>query len=158
MQKNSRFATKLRIIKKIILLKDNNNIDWLNFLLSEDSLKNKSEYNELIIKGNVLWMNFGSNIGNEFSGFHPALILNAHIKSGDVFVLPIDSGHSKPNVKYHMDIPRIYGFKDKPRYVNLYRAQWLSIKRIDFKNRIGHIDKKLLKKISDTIKEFDNNY
>ncbi len=158
MLRNRRFVIKLQIIKKIILLKDNNNIDWIQFLLSDDSSKTISEYNELITKGNVLWINFGVNIGNEFSGLHPAIILNVHMKSGDVFVLPIDSGYSKPNAGYHIDIPRIYGFKDKPRYVNLYRAQWLSIKRIDFKNRIGHIDKKLLKKISDSLKEFDNNY
>lgn len=157
MRRNNNFETKLKIIKRIILLKDKSMIEWIHFLLNDDSSKSTSQYNELLIKGNVLWMNFGTNIGNEFSGLHPALILNVHIKSGDVFVLPIDSGHSKPNLEYHIDIPRIYGFKDKPRYVNLYRTQWLSIKRIDFKNRIGHIDRKLLKKISDSIKDFDNN-
>ncbi|MBQ8210573.1 MAG: type II toxin-antitoxin system PemK/MazF family toxin [Clostridia bacterium] len=101
-------------------------------------------------------MNFGANIGNEFSGMHPALILKVHIKSGDVYVIPIDSGYSKSTLEYQYDIPRIYGFKDKPRYVNLYRAQWLSVKRIDFENRVGHIDKKLLEKISDSLKKFDN--
>ncbi len=158
MQKNSAIKTKIKLIKKLILIKDKETINWINFILNNDSSKSSLEHNEMLIKGNVLWVNFGENIGNEFSGLHPALILNAHIKSGDVFVLPINSGHSKPSLGYQIDIPRIYGFKDKPRYVNLYRAQWLSIKRIDFENRIGHIDRKLFKKISDSLKEFDKNY
>lgn len=150
------FKIKCEIIRKIMFLKDKDCINWIYFILNDKKVGNDNN-DEILKKGNVVWMHYGENLGNEFSGFHPALILDVHKKSGDVYVLPIDSGKKKGNSDYCVYINRIYGFKDMPRYVNLYRAQWLSVKRIDFNNRVGHIDKKLLEEIICSLNLFNCN-
>ena len=40
-------------------------------------------------RGNVVWIDFGFNIGNEFGGIHPAIILKN--LGDDLFVLPVSS-------------------------------------------------------------------
>lgn len=154
--KAPKIKTKFDLIKKILFLNNENILNWIEALLNNQYVKHIHINSEMLKRGMVVWMNFGVNIGNEFSGKHPALIINANIRSGDVYVLPIDSGDIKLKNGYCIKIPRVYGFKDMPRYVNLYRAQWLSVNRIDFDNRVGHIDNKLLSEIKLALEKFAN--
>ncbi len=50
--------------------------------------------NKIIFKRtNVIWIDFGFNIGNEFGGVHPAIILKSFDK--ELFVLPVSSKKQK---------------------------------------------------------------
>lgn len=56
-----------------------NYLEWLklktSIIESEDDFIISDEKNKLIQRGNVLWVNFGFNIGSEFGGQHPAVII-----------------------------------------------------------------------------------
>ena len=61
-----------------------------NFGISDDDVKMLMKY-ILFKRGNVVWIDFGFNIGNEFGGMHPAVILKNF--SNDLFVLPLSLIH-----------------------------------------------------------------
>lgn len=80
-----------KTLKKII---DKNYILKKNYRIFNNS---EITYDEAIIlsqklllrRGNVAWIDFGFNIGNEFGGMHPAIILKNF--GNDLFVLPVSS-------------------------------------------------------------------
>ena len=51
----------------------------------------------LFRRGNVVWIDFGFNIGSEFGGMHPAIILKNFDK--ELFVLPVSSKKPKEYIK-----------------------------------------------------------
>ena len=53
-------------------------------------------------RGNVVWIDFGFNIGNEFGGMHPAVILKNFDK--DLFVVPISSKKPTEYVRIEKDL------------------------------------------------------
>ena len=66
---------------------------------------------EYIIRGDVIWVEFGFNIGEEFSGRHPAVVLKNGGKT--LLVLPITS--KKPTDKQlasktYIELNKIYNF------------------------------------------------
>ncbi len=56
----------------------------------------------LFKRGNVVWIDFGFNIGNEFGGMHPAVILKNF--SNDLFVLPISSKRPSEYIKIEQEL------------------------------------------------------
>lgn len=131
----------------------NNYLEWISqktkMIIDEPNYICEDE--KILIRGNVVWIDFGFNIGNEFGGKHPAIILRKTKDS--VFVVPISS--KRPNIinKYHVQIDKIYNFKDMERWVNVLRVKQVSIQRIDFNSSIGNIKGYILDKISEAIKE-----
>lgn len=107
--------------------------------------------NTLILKrGNVVWIEFGYNIGCEFGGKHPALILKNNKTS--LFVVPISSQRpNNPSSQIHVEIPKIYGFTEKTRWINVFHKQNISVLRVDFNSPIGNIKKTILTNISQCI-------
>ena len=84
-------------LKQII---DNNYIRQKNYYVFNNT--NISYEDTMLItkkavlkRGNVVWIDFGFNIGNEFGGMHPAVILKNFDK--DLFVLPVSS---KKQIEY----------------------------------------------------------
>ena len=69
------------ILKKNYRIFNNPNISFDDTVLIMRKL--------LLKRGNVVWIDFGFNIGNEFGGMHPAVILKNFDK--DIFVLPVSS-------------------------------------------------------------------
>lgn len=69
------------ILKKNYRIFNNTNISFDETMLIMRKL--------LLKRGNVVWIDFGFNIGNEFGGMHPAVILKNFDK--DMFVLPVSS-------------------------------------------------------------------
>ncbi len=55
----------------------------------------------LFKRGNVIWLDFEFNIGNEFGGMHPAVILKNF--DNDLFVVPISSKKPPEYVKIEHD-------------------------------------------------------
>ncbi|MDE7097906.1 MAG: type II toxin-antitoxin system PemK/MazF family toxin, partial [Ruminococcus sp.] len=104
----------------------------------------------ILKKGMVVWVEFGYNIGCEFGGKHPALILKNCKDS--VIVVPISSkAPTESTEKFNVQIDRVYNFPQKSRWTNILRIQPVSIQRIDFLNRFGSVSNSVLKDISDKI-------
>lgn len=116
-------------------------IDAINrekdFVLSEEQLK-------FLKRRQVVWVDFGFNIGEEFGGKHPAIILRTLSNNKSITVIPIDGQSCDPEVERHrksydywVQIPHINGMSSIPRWVNVYRVKEVSTIRVDFSKSHG---------------------
>ena len=159
------------IVKNNYALKKNNYIFNNTNISKEDTMLLTKKV--LLKRGNVVWIDFGFNIGNEFGGMHPAIILRNFDK--EIFVLPISSKKPKEYKKleqdYHnkkitleecekkkgqiteiLQIDNIYRFKDMIRWANITRMKKISILRLNFNGTIGKVDGKYLSMINEKIR------
>lgn len=166
-----RLNSKLKkIVKNNYILKNNNYVfNNINISKEEAFLLLK---NILLKRGNVVWIDFGFNIGNEFGGMHPAIILKNF--DNELFVLPVSSKKPKEYLKIEQDyknrkitleqsrnmkneiteivqLDTIYRFKDMIRWANITRIRKVSILRLNFNGTIGKIDGKYMTDISKKI-------
>ena len=133
----------------------------------------------LFRRGNVVWIDFGFNIGNEFGGMHPAVILKNFDK--DLFVVPISSKKpieytriekdledgkitkeeckkQKDKITEIIELEKINGFRKMLRWARITRMKKVSILRVNFSGTIGTLDGKDMNSISDKIcLEFGDN-
>lgn len=130
-----------------------NYYSWLNkkttIIINEKNYvcDEKSNY---IKRGSVVWIEFGFNIGNEFGGRHPAIVLR---KTGNsIFVIPLSSKEPEEKKPYHVKIDKVYNFKNMVRWVNILKIQNVSLQRVDFDASIGNVKGKVLDSINDAIK------
>ena len=106
-------------------------------------------HNLILKRGNVIWVNFGFNIGSEFGGKHPALILKN--TQSAIFVLPLSSQQpSNPDV--NVEIERVHGLPQRTRWGNVLRIVPISILRVDFSSPVGDVKGSILNDISSKIK------
>ncbi len=126
----------------------------------------------LFKRGNVVWIDFGFNIGNEFGGMHPAIILKNF--NSELFVLPVSSKRPKEYTEIEQEykngkitfeeyekkkskitevvqIDSIYRFKDMIRWANITRMKKVSILRLNFNGTIGKVDGRYLSIINEKI-------
>lgn len=159
------------IVKNNYALKKNNYIFNNTNISKEDTMLLTKKV--LLKRGNVVWIDFGFNIGNEFGGMHPAIILKNF--DNEIFVLPISSKKPKEYKKleqnYHkkkitleecekkkaqiteiVQIDNIYRFKDMIRWANITRMKKVSILRLNFNGTIGKVDGKYLSTINEKIR------
>ena len=159
------------IVKNNYALKKNNYIFNNTNISKEDTMLLTKKV--LLKRGNVIWIDFGFNIGNEFGGMHPAIILKNF--DNEIFVLPISSKKPKEYKKLEQDyhnkkitleecekkkeqiteivqIDNIYRFKDMIRWANITRMKKVSILRLNFNGTIGKIDGKYLSTINEKIR------
>ena len=130
----------------------------------------------LFRRGNVVWIDFGFNIGSEFGGMHPAIILKNFDK--ELFVLPVSSKKPKEYIKIEKDyedgkilleeckkrkskltaviqLDNIYRFKKMTRWADITRMKKISLLRLNFSGTIGKVDGKYIDEIYKRIvKEF----
>ena len=159
------------IVKNNYVLKKNNYIFNNTNISKEDTMLLTKKV--LLKRGNVVWIDFGFNIGNEFGGMHPAIILKNF--DNEIFVLPISSKKPKEYKKLEQDyhnkkitleeyikkkgqiteivqIDNIYRFKDMIRWANITRMKKVSILRMNFNGTIGKVDGKYLSTINEKIR------
>ncbi len=159
------------IVKNNYALKKNNYIFNNTNISKEDTMLLTKKV--LLKRGNVVWIDFGFNIGNEFGGMHPAIILKNF--DNEIFVLPISSKKPKEYKKLEQDyhnkkitleecvkkkgqiteivqIDNIYRFKDMTRWANITRMKKVSILRLNFNGTIGKVDGKYLNTINEKIR------
>lgn len=130
----------------------------------------------LLKRGNVVWVDFGFNIGNEFGGMHPAVILKNF--DNELFVVPISSKKPKEYIKIEQDledeiiteeeckrrkekinsilqIDSIYRFKEMTRWADITRIKKVSLLRLNYSGTIGKISGNYINSLSNKIsKEF----
>lgn len=166
-----------RLNKKEKQIVNDNYIEKNNYYVFENSNISKGEVmyivkNILLKRGNVVWIDFGFNIGNEFGGMHPAIILKNF--DTELLVLPVSSKKPKEYIKLEqkyiegnitfqeymnrktaitdiVQLDRIYRFKNMTRWANITRIRKASILRLNFEGTIGKIDGKYLNIISKKI-------
>lgn len=117
-------------------------LEWIDkktkiIMNSPKFIKKSKEY---IVRGNVVWVEFGFNIGEEFSGRHPAVVLKNGGKT--LLVLPITSKQpteKQLNSNNYVELGKIYNFKPIKRWVNIFNINPISIERIDFTKKKGNI-------------------
>lgn len=97
----------------------------------------------VLIRKTVVWVDFGYNIGTEFGGQHPAIILK-NLKDS-LIVIPLSSQIPKiPDFSIKVD--KVYGFPEMPRWANVTRIVQVSLSRIHF-NKFGDVKPAVLKEI-----------
>lgn len=157
------FNKSNKIIKNIIernYIFNENKYTFNNPKISVDEVKKLMKY-VLFKRGNVIWLDFGFNIGSEFGGMHPAVILKNF--DNDLFVVPISSKKPPEYVKIEqdlkdkkiteeeckkrkntiteiMEISKINGFRNMLRWTRITRMKKISMLRINFSGTIGTLD------------------
>jgi mRNA-degrading endonuclease toxin of MazEF toxin-antitoxin module len=108
--------------------------------------------NLVLIRGKVVWINFGFNVGCEFGGRHPGVILK---NIGEcLIVAPITSGEKDIEDKRQIDLTKMYDFKARTRYTDISRIIPVSIYRVDLNDNIGRIPKESLDEIKTAIANY----
>lgn len=120
-------------------------------IIEED--KNTIIQSCLLKRGTVVWAEFGYNIGCEFGGKHPALILRNCKDS--IIVAPLSSQPpSEATEKFCVQIDKVFNFPLKKRWTNILRIQPISIQRIDFQSKCGSVSHNVLKDISSKLSTY----
>ena len=98
-----------------------NYLEWNS--LKTDIINTEKEFvlpnniDDIVKRCNVIWVHFGFNIGSEFGGHHPAIVVR---KMGNaVYVIPLDSGNipeDKKDKGYLIPIRYVYNFQKMPRF------------------------------------------
>lgn len=97
----------------------------------------------VLIRKTVLWVDFGYNIGSEFGGRHPAIILK-NLKDS-LIVIPLSSQEPK-DMDYNVKVEKVYGFPLMPRWANVTRISQVSLSRCHFE-KIGDVKPAILEEI-----------
>lgn len=127
-------------------------LNWLNtktnLINNEKSFKKPDDFE--LKRGKVVWVDFGFNIGTEFGGKHPAVILR--VSGEKVFVVPLSSQKpDDPSKDMFVEVDKVYQLKPMKRWVNVLNMVGVSVQRIDFTNSTGRVNGKVLDNISNAL-------
>lgn len=101
----------------------------------------------VLIRKAVIWVDFGYNIGTEFGGMHPAVILK-NLKDA-LIVIPLSSQVPR-TMDYNVRVDKVYGFPEMPRWANVTRITQVSLSRVHFES-FGDVKPAVLKEIRDKL-------
>lgn len=102
----------------------------------------------VLIRKAVVWVDFGYNIGSEFGGRHPAIILK-NLKDSLV-VIPLSSQEPK-SMDYNVKVDKVYGYPLMDRWANVTRITQVSLSRVHYQ-KIGDVKPAILNEISKKMK------
>lgn len=102
----------------------------------------------VLIRKAVIWVDFGYNIGTEFGGRHPAIILK-NLKDS-LIVIPLSSQRPS-NMEFNVTVDKVYGYPLMTRWANVTRITQVSLSRVHF-DTIGDVKSSVLKEISNKLK------
>jgi len=101
--------------------------------------------NLVFLRGNVVWVEFGFNVGCEFGGKHPAIILK---NLGEALIVaPLTSGTLTTPRPSEVTIDMVFDLPRRDRYINVTRITPISIYRVDLNSPMGGIRSSKLKEI-----------
>jgi mRNA-degrading endonuclease toxin of MazEF toxin-antitoxin module len=105
-------------------------------------------------RGDVVLVDFGCNVGDEFGGKHTAIVLkNSNTSNERVMVLPVTSKEPKnKNIPIYIEIGKIAGLNPtKHHWANVLNICSVSKQRIIYPPIPKRIDGRILDRISKTI-------
>lgn len=137
------------IIDKYYINNGKSHIKKPNTLIDQSDLKPLLD-NIILLRGNVVWVEFGFNVGCEFGGKHPAIILKA--MPDELIVTPLTSGIPTVGRGYEVPIGMVYGLSKRDRYVSITRNRTISKYRVDLSSPIGSIHSRDMNAIMTAIK------
>jgi len=108
--------------------------------------------NMILIAGSVVWVSFGFNIGCEFGGHHPAVIIK-HLGKG-LIVAPLSTGIKNPNNSRQIDVSKVYDFEERNRFTDVTRICPVSVYRVDLTSKIGNVHKTKLQEIKTALVDY----
>lgn len=118
-----------------------NYLKWLvrktNLVQQENIFTIPPAIDPKIVRGSVVWVEFGFNLGREFGGRHPALIWRRTGES--IYVIPLSSQRPALIKQHHVKVDKVYGFSTMDRWCNVLKIQNISIIRIDTTAAIGNV-------------------
>lgn len=94
-------------------------------------------HNLVFLRGNVVWVEFGFNVGCEFGGKHPAIILKNLGKA--LIVVPLTSGTLRNQRSSEVVIDMVFNLPKRNRYINVTRITPISVYRVDLYSPMGSI-------------------
>lgn len=103
----------------------------------------------VLVRKAVIWVDFGYNIGTEFGGRHPAIILK-NLKDS-LIVIPLSSQTPK-SMEYNVKVDKVYGFPLMDRWANVTRISQVSLCRVHFE-KVGDVKPSVLNDISHKISQ-----
>lgn len=75
----------------------------------------------------MLWVDLGFNVGSEFGGDHPAIVLlSSRATNNKVFVLPLTSKEPKRVFAHHMHFAKIPGLWKDSEWGSVYEVRYVS--------------------------------
>lgn len=78
-------------------------------------------------RGQVLFVDLGFNVGSEFGGDHPAIVLlSSRATNNKVFVLPLTSKEPKHIFSHHLHFTKIPGLWKDSEWASVYEIRYVS--------------------------------
>ncbi|MHB1043343.1 MAG: type II toxin-antitoxin system PemK/MazF family toxin [Eubacteriales bacterium] len=108
----------------------------------------------VIKRGMVFWVNFGVNIGQEFGGKHPAIVLKVGGKTA--IVAPLSSQEpteKQKNSGTYIEVDKVHGLKNIKRWCNVLNTMPVSLQRFDFNSSTGNVKGYVLDRLNEGIKK-----
>jgi len=102
-----------------------------------------------LVRKAVVWVDFGYNIGTEFGGCHPAIILK-NLKDS-LIVIPLSSQEPK-SMEFNVKVEKVYGYPLMDRWANVTRITQVSLSRVHFE-KIGDVKPSVLAEISQKLNQ-----
>lgn len=146
--------------------------DHIDTINKEREFSLNEEQDKILKRGNIVWVDFGFNIGSEFGGRHPAIILKRLRQINQILVIPLDSSSDNPITEqkressdYWIKIQgeEIWGMQDNiVRWANVFNIAQISNLRVDFFDLNGNykffsVDYEVLDRIDRKVEIFGYN-
>lgn len=131
-------------------------LEWLN--TKTNKIKEEPTFDTTIIpelnRGDVILVDLGFNIGEEFGGEHPAIVLrNCRQANKSVTILPITSQEPKnKDIPIYVRIGKIHGLNQDYHWANIVNLRSISKQRIIYPPEPKKVDGVVLNRMSQTIK------
>ena len=131
--------------------------DWL--IIKTEKVKEEPIFNANSLpplrRGDVVLINLGFNIGEEFGGQHPAIVLrNSNKDNKRVVILPITSQEPRnKKLPIYVNIGRIRGLDEtKYHWANIFSVCAVSKQRVVYPPEPKQVNGRILDRISGAIK------
>lgn len=108
----------------------------------------------LLTRGNVVWIDFGFNIGEEFGGKHPALILKGISEVLVVIPLSTQLPDDLADLEdFEVYVDKVHKLPPRGRLANVFRIVTVSVRRVDWASGIGYVKGTILDDITKAMKK-----
>lgn len=105
----------------------------------------------LLSRGRVCWVEFGFNIGCEYGGRHPAIVIKNY--GNTLWVIPLTSQEPEKERDYLLEVPFIHELQPMRRWAVISSMTTISTHRVDFNGHFGRVNGAILNEIRDRIKK-----
>lgn len=114
--------------------------------------------NSYLSPRNIVWVDFGFNIGNEFGGKHPAIILK-NLNNDVLIVAPVstnvNNSHVASNTVITFSGSDMYNMPSlRARFTNITRITPVSVYRLDTTSKVGSLKKEKYQELLQKIKSY----